>query len=139
MHARLNFFFCCSMLSGISYASVFLFNKHFIFMLWNWKFLGHFFLTVLIDALNFFLQVVTCGNVPLESSFQKIPRCVYTSTSLYEYRGWGSEAANSTHRRFTWGLRSLEVSTENRLLFSRMNWTQLWKAYFIFLNWLQSN
>jgi len=52
--------------------------------------------------------VVTCGNVPLESSFQKIPRCVYTSTSLYEYRGWDSKAANPTHRRFTWGLRSVE-------------------------------
>ncbi|KAF8400213.1 hypothetical protein HHK36_013510 [Tetracentron sinense] len=51
---------------------------------------------------------VTCGNVPLESSFQKVSRCVYTSTSLYEYRGWDSKAANSTHRRFTWGLRSLE-------------------------------
>ncbi|CAI0442167.1 unnamed protein product [Linum tenue] len=52
--------------------------------------------------------VVTCGNVPLESSFQKVPRCVYTSTSLYEYRGWDSKAANAKHRRFTWGLRSLE-------------------------------
>ncbi|MFS7944562.1 putative membrane protein [Helianthus anomalus] len=52
--------------------------------------------------------VVTCGNVPLESSFQGVPRCVYTSTSLYEYRGWGSKPANPTHRRFTWGLRSME-------------------------------
>ncbi|RYR11403.1 hypothetical protein Ahy_B04g068933 isoform E [Arachis hypogaea] len=52
--------------------------------------------------------VVTCGNVPLESSFQKVPRCVYTSTSLYEYRGWDSKAANPKHRRFTWGLRSAE-------------------------------
>ncbi|KAM7257437.1 hypothetical protein ACFE04_013178 [Oxalis oulophora] len=52
--------------------------------------------------------VVTCGNLPLESSFQKVPRCVYTSTSLYEYRGWDSKAANPTHRRFTWGLRALE-------------------------------
>ncbi|XP_068335203.1 uncharacterized membrane protein At1g16860-like [Pyrus communis] len=52
--------------------------------------------------------VVTCGNLPLESSFEKIPRCVYTSTSLYEYRGWDSKAANPTHRRFTWGLRSIE-------------------------------
>ncbi|BFG23969.1 hypothetical protein CerSpe_102430 [Prunus speciosa] len=52
--------------------------------------------------------VVTCGNLPLESSFQKVPRCVYTSTSLYEYRGWDSKAANPTHRRFTWGLRSIE-------------------------------
>ncbi|KVH95004.1 hypothetical protein Ccrd_002934 [Cynara cardunculus var. scolymus] len=55
-----------------------------------------------------FLKVVTCGNVPLESSFQRVPRCVYTSTSLYEYRGWDSKAANPTHRRFTWGLRSME-------------------------------
>ncbi|XP_022716356.1 uncharacterized membrane protein At1g16860-like [Durio zibethinus] len=52
--------------------------------------------------------VVTCGNVPLESSFQKVPRCVYASTSLYEYRGWDSKAANPKHRRFTWGLRLLE-------------------------------
>lgn len=56
------------------------------------------------------LQVVTCGNLPLESSFQRVPRCVYTSTCLYEYRGWDSKAANTTHRRFTWGLRSMEVS-----------------------------
>jgi hypothetical protein len=53
--------------------------------------------------------VVTCGNFPLESSFQKVPRCVYTSTSLFEYRGWDSKAANTKHRRFTWGLRSMEV------------------------------
>lgn len=53
--------------------------------------------------------MVTCGNVPLESSFQKVPRCVYTSTSLYEYRGWDSKAANPKHRRFTWGLRAAEV------------------------------
>ncbi|XWS11612.1 hypothetical protein CRYUN_Cryun37aG0013800 [Craigia yunnanensis] len=52
--------------------------------------------------------VVTCGNVPLESSFQKVPRCVCTSTSLYEYRGWDSKAANPKHRRFTWGLRLSE-------------------------------
>ncbi|KAK1418365.1 hypothetical protein QVD17_27508 [Tagetes erecta] len=52
--------------------------------------------------------VVTCGNVPLESSFQRVPRCVYTSTSLYEYRGWNSKPASPTHRRFTWGLRSIE-------------------------------
>ncbi|XP_038716978.1 uncharacterized membrane protein At1g16860-like isoform X2 [Tripterygium wilfordii] len=52
--------------------------------------------------------VVTCGNVPLESSFQRVPRCVYTSTRLFEYRGWGSKAASPAHRRFTWGLRSSE-------------------------------
>ncbi|KAH7564875.1 hypothetical protein ACOSQ2_021563 [Xanthoceras sorbifolium] len=52
--------------------------------------------------------VVTCGNVPLESSFRRVPRCVYTSTSLYEYRGWDAKPANPKHRHFTWGLRSLE-------------------------------
>lgn len=52
--------------------------------------------------------VVTCGNVPLESSFGKVPRCVYTSTKLYEYRGWGSKPANPKHHRFTWGIRSTE-------------------------------
>ncbi|KAK4369555.1 hypothetical protein RND71_013347 [Anisodus tanguticus] len=52
--------------------------------------------------------VVTCGNVPLESSFQKVSRCVYTVTSLYEYRGWNSKTANPEHRRFSWGLRTLE-------------------------------
>ncbi|GJN36638.1 hypothetical protein PR202_gb25518 [Eleusine coracana subsp. coracana] len=52
--------------------------------------------------------VVTCGNVPLETSFQRVQRCVYTSTCLYEYRGWDSKAANPQHRRFTWGLRSME-------------------------------
>lgn len=64
---------------------------------------------LLIIKLVDFLKVVTCGNHPLESSFQRVPRCVYTSTSLYEYRGWGSKPANPTHRRFTWGLRSMEV------------------------------
>lgn len=64
-------------------------------------------------------QVVTCGNFPLESSFQRVPRCVYTSTCLYEYRGWDSKAANTEHRQFTWGLRSMEVSffsTENLII-----------------------
>ncbi|THU64607.1 hypothetical protein C4D60_Mb01t28240 [Musa balbisiana] len=52
--------------------------------------------------------VVTCGNFPLQSSYHMVPRCVYTSTGLYEYRGWNSKTANSQHRRFTWGLRSKE-------------------------------
>ncbi|KAF2298250.1 hypothetical protein GH714_020866 [Hevea brasiliensis] len=32
--------------------------------------------------------VVTCGSIPLESSYQRVPRCVCVSTELYEYRGW---------------------------------------------------
>ncbi|KAJ6428622.1 hypothetical protein OIU84_020319 [Salix udensis] len=52
--------------------------------------------------------VVTCGNVPLESSFLRVPRSVYTSTRLYEYRAWGSKPANPGHLHFKWGLRSSE-------------------------------
>lgn len=68
-------------------------------------------------SLGIFLKVVTCGNVPLESSFRRVPRCVYTSTSLYEYRAWGSKPANPKHRHFTWGLRSLDVSILKSFLF----------------------
>lgn len=52
--------------------------------------------------------VVTCGSIPLESSFQKVPRCVYVSTELYEYRGWGGKSANTKHRFFSWGCRNSE-------------------------------
>ncbi|KAI5067442.1 hypothetical protein GOP47_0017970 [Adiantum capillus-veneris] len=52
--------------------------------------------------------VVTCGNVPLESSYQRVPRCVYTSSGLYEYRDFKGKSAGTSHRRFTWGLRHLE-------------------------------
>ncbi|KAJ7564319.1 hypothetical protein O6H91_02G012800 [Diphasiastrum complanatum] len=52
--------------------------------------------------------VVTCGSVSLESSYQKVNRCIYTSTGLFEYRGVNSLPANDKHRRFTWGLRQLE-------------------------------
>lgn len=73
-----------------------------------WLYDNHAFILLKMIDLSF-LQVVTCGNFPLESSYSKVPRCVYTSTSLYEYRGWDSKAANSKHRHFTWGLRSMEV------------------------------
>ncbi|KAM7525263.1 hypothetical protein LguiA_015165 [Lonicera macranthoides] len=52
--------------------------------------------------------VVTCGSIPLESSFQRIPRCVYISAELYEYRGWGGKSANPRHRSFSWGCRHSE-------------------------------
>ncbi|KAI9108039.1 hypothetical protein K1719_020912 [Acacia pycnantha] len=47
-------------------------------------------------------------NIPLESSYQKVPRCVYVSTELFEYRGWGGRSANPKHRCFTWGSRYCE-------------------------------
>ncbi|CAH9130783.1 unnamed protein product [Cuscuta epithymum] len=52
--------------------------------------------------------VVTCGSIPLETSFRRTLRCVYVSTELYEYRGWGGKPANSTHRFFSWGKRHSE-------------------------------
>ncbi|XP_071697029.1 uncharacterized membrane protein At1g16860-like [Rutidosis leptorrhynchoides] len=52
--------------------------------------------------------VVTCGSIPLESSFQKVPRCVYVSTELYEYKGCGGKSANPKHRCFSWGCRNSE-------------------------------
>lgn len=52
--------------------------------------------------------VVTCGSVPLETSYQRVNRCIYTSTGLYEYRGWKSKPARVGHHVFTWGLRYLE-------------------------------
>ncbi|OVA01112.1 hypothetical protein BVC80_8821g10 [Macleaya cordata] len=52
--------------------------------------------------------VVTCGSIPLESSYQRVPRCVYVSTELYEYRGCGGKSANSKHWPFSWGLRYYE-------------------------------
>ncbi|KAL9996826.1 putative membrane protein [Helianthus debilis subsp. tardiflorus] len=52
--------------------------------------------------------IVTCGSIPLESSFQKVARCVYVSTELYEYKGWGGRSANPKHRCFSWGCRNSE-------------------------------
>ncbi|KAJ8437577.1 hypothetical protein Cgig2_005328 [Carnegiea gigantea] len=52
--------------------------------------------------------IATCGSIALESSFQRVPRCVYASTELYEYRGCGVQPANSKHRYFSWGCRHSE-------------------------------
>ncbi|XP_057962636.1 uncharacterized membrane protein At1g16860 isoform X2 [Malania oleifera] len=52
--------------------------------------------------------VVTCGSIPLESSYQRVPRCIYVSTELYEYRGWGGKSANPKHRFLSWGCRHSE-------------------------------
>ncbi|CAL0301130.1 unnamed protein product [Lupinus luteus] len=52
--------------------------------------------------------VVTCGSIPLESSYQRVPRCVYVSTELYEYKGLGGKSANPKHCCFSWGSRYSE-------------------------------
>ncbi|MQM09313.1 hypothetical protein Taro_042181, partial [Colocasia esculenta] len=53
--------------------------------------------------------VVTCGSIPLETSYQGVSRCVYVSTELQEYRGWSGKPANPQHKCLTWGLRHAEV------------------------------
>ncbi|XP_031493752.1 uncharacterized membrane protein At1g16860-like [Nymphaea colorata] len=67
---------------------------------WNWRHRAlSFFLSRLPDsalataAEGHFVKVTgvaTCGSVALESSYEKAARCVYTSTSLYEYGGLAS-------------------------------------------------
>ncbi|KFK32204.1 hypothetical protein AALP_AA6G210700 [Arabis alpina] len=52
--------------------------------------------------------VVTCGSIPLESSYQRIPRCVYVDTELYAYKGFCGVSANSSHRCFSWGSKHAE-------------------------------
>ncbi|KAK6149698.1 hypothetical protein DH2020_017223 [Rehmannia glutinosa] len=52
--------------------------------------------------------VVTCGSIPLETSFQRVPRCVYVSSELYEYRGCGGKPATANQRFFSWGCRFSE-------------------------------
>ncbi|KAJ9671384.1 hypothetical protein PVL29_025197 [Vitis rotundifolia] len=38
--------------------------------------------------------VVAYGNIPLEPSYQRMPRCVCMSSKLYEYRGRCVKSAN---------------------------------------------
>ncbi|XP_006352378.1 uncharacterized membrane protein At1g16860 [Solanum tuberosum] len=52
--------------------------------------------------------VVTCGSIPLETSFQRVPRCVYASTELHEYKACVGNCANPRQRSFSWGRRHSE-------------------------------
>ncbi|XP_020579439.1 uncharacterized membrane protein At1g16860-like [Phalaenopsis equestris] len=63
-----------------------------------------------------------CGDIPLESSYEKVERCVYTSTLLYEYSGFGfnismkdyhtgSRIVSADDRYFCWKLAYLERFT----------------------------
>lgn len=66
--------------------------------------------SLIVPYKDFFAdQVVTCGSSSLETSFHRVPRCVYTSAELYEYRGCGGKSANPKHRAFSWGSRHYEV------------------------------
>ncbi|XP_058085886.1 uncharacterized membrane protein At1g16860-like [Magnolia sinica] len=48
--------------------------------------------------------LASCGTISLESSYEKVPRCVYISTLVYEYIGFRSELANINQRYFQWSL-----------------------------------
>ncbi|WKA05734.1 hypothetical protein VitviT2T_023682 [Vitis vinifera] len=48
--------------------------------------------------------LVSCGNISLESSYEKATRCIYTSTLLYEYPGLGLKLADAKVPCFGWGL-----------------------------------
>lgn len=66
----------------------------------------------LIAFLTFLcFQVVTCGSVSLESSYEKASRCIYTSTVLYEYGGLGLKPIDGPRVRacFHWRLAYSEV------------------------------
>jgi len=54
-------------------------------------------------------QPVSCGNVSLESSYEKVHECVYTSTLLYEYEGFGWKALTAKAPYFSWRLTYSEV------------------------------
>ncbi|XP_021748725.1 uncharacterized membrane protein At1g16860-like [Chenopodium quinoa] len=47
---------------------------------------------------------VSCGEVSLESSYENVGGCVYTSTLLYEYQGFGFKAFNLKQPCFLWRL-----------------------------------
>ncbi|KAL8268081.1 hypothetical protein R6Q59_001879 [Mikania micrantha] len=52
--------------------------------------------------------IVTCGSIPLESSFQKVERCVYVSTELFEHKGGWGKSAVAKHCCFSWGCSNSE-------------------------------
>ncbi|KAK1257670.1 hypothetical protein QJS04_geneDACA017374 [Acorus gramineus] len=55
--------------------------------------------------------VVSCGSVSLESSYEKVRRCVYTSTALYCCKGFEFWASIARHGWFGWRLAYLERLT----------------------------
>lgn len=86
------------------------------------------------------MQHVTCGSIPLETSYRKISRCIYISTDIYEYRGWSGLSAKPNLMHFLWGLRNSEVRSScltnlNRSLLYQLKfgWNHLWGHFSIFI------
>ena len=56
-----------------------------------------------------FMQLVSCGDISLISSYEKVENCVYTSTLLRKCVRWGSEVANPKNNCSRWKLTHDEV------------------------------
>ncbi|KAL0904581.1 hypothetical protein M5K25_026708 [Dendrobium thyrsiflorum] len=52
-------------------------------------------------------ELVTCGNTSLDTSYQNVPRCAYTSIELHERKRWNLSIASFTAH--SWTLRHSEV------------------------------
>ncbi|XP_078167740.1 putative membrane protein At1g16860 [Carex rostrata] len=52
--------------------------------------------------------IASCGDVCLVSSYEKVARCVYTSTLLYTCRGWTTMLSNFSDGCIRWDLAHLE-------------------------------
>ncbi|KAJ3680115.1 hypothetical protein LUZ60_016393 [Juncus effusus] len=52
--------------------------------------------------------IVSCGDISLISSYEKVGRCVYTSTLLYTCNGWISMLSNFSEHLIKWDLAHLE-------------------------------
>jgi hypothetical protein len=92
-----------------------------LFLTWN-SFWGHHSITSFISTFpeselgtakdGQFVKVtgvVTCGSVPLETSYQKVNRCIYTSTALYQCKCFFVRpGASKQHQCCRWGLRHVE-------------------------------
>nr|XP_027108556.1 uncharacterized membrane protein At1g16860-like isoform X4 [Coffea arabica] len=50
------------------------------------------------------LQVASCGSVSLESSYEKVNQCIYTSTLLYEFEEPGLKPIDDMKSCFQWRL-----------------------------------
>ncbi|VAH34794.1 unnamed protein product [Triticum turgidum subsp. durum] len=55
-----------------------------------------------------FMQLVSCGDISLISSYEKVENCVYTSTLLRKCGRWGSEVANPKNNCSRWKLTHAE-------------------------------
>lgn len=64
-------------------------------------------------------QPVSCGDIALESSYEKVGRCVYTSTLLYEYEGFGFKSLNAKQPCFLWRLAYSERFSTDFYIFDK--------------------